>query len=234
MAAGRQSIPMVHRPILPEAMPANDWDALLGFGRLVTFAKGQTILDQGADDKRMYLIRHGRVEISVTSLDGHKRVLNYMGAGEILGEIALLDGGARSADAIAASRTVELTAIEQADVLRALNCSPEVALAVIRELCRRVRNATDMFEVKSEKSAKVRLARTMLRLSAKWGQAVETHPGARELSGFSQGDLGDFAGLARENVNRQMKAWEDAGLIVRNETGITLLDLDAIADQAQL
>ncbi|MEL6957703.1 MAG: Crp/Fnr family transcriptional regulator [Pseudomonadota bacterium] len=221
-------------PILSRAMATREWDALLELGRPVTFSKGDTIMLHGSDGTHMYLIREGRVEISITSAEGNKGVLNQMGPGEMLGEIALLDGGPRSADAVAASPVVALIAIDQGSVLRALQGSPDVVVAVIRELCRRVRNASEMFEVKSEKNAKVRLARALLRLSAKWGEGTDNPKGARLLKGFSQSDLGDFAGLARENVNRHLKALQDEGLIARHDDGITLLELDAIADQAQL
>lgn len=219
--------------LLARAMPKSDWDALKALGRPVTFRQGETIFLQGVSAKAMYLIESGRVEVSVASVDGHKSVLNQMGPGEALGEIALLDGGPRSADAVAVSDEVRAIAIDQAAVFRVLMGSPDVVATLIRELCRRVRNASDMFEVKSEKSAKVRLARAILRLSAKWG-LPGTPETTRLLRGFSQSELGDFAGLARENVNRQLKAWEEAGLIARAEDGLKLLDLDALADEAQL
>lgn len=222
------------RSILLRALPSQDWDALLELGRPVTYAKGRTIFLQGSMGQEMYLILEGRVEISVMSADGAKAVLNQMGPGEILGEIALLDGGPRSADAMAASDVVSLIAIERQAVLRVLRNSPDMVFGVIEELCRRVRNASDMFGVKSEKRARLRLARTLLRLSAKWGEHVDTHHEGRLLRGFSQSELGDFAGLARENVNRYLKAFEDEGLIVRQEIGIVLLDLEAIAEAAQL
>ena len=139
-----------------------------------------------------------------------------------------------SADAMAASDVVSLIAIERQAVLRVLRNSPDMVFAVIEELCRRVRNASDMFGVKSEKQARLRLARTLLRLSAKWGEPIGTPEEGRLLRGFSQSELGDFAGLARENVNRYLKAFEDEGLILRQDIGIVLLDLEEIAETAQL
>lgn len=217
--------------ILRAALPPGDWDMLLRQGRKVTFTRGETIIARGSAGRTMYLIRKGRVEVSVTTANGHKAVLNQMGPDEVLGELALLDGGLRSADACAASAKVELVAISQSQVFGILEGSSGVARALIRELCARVRNASDMFEVKSEKSASVRLARSLLHLAAKWGRADDT---GTLIPGFSQSELGDFAGLARENVNRQLKAWEDDGLLRRHAGGITLVDADAIACHAQL
>lgn len=222
------------RSILLSALPQKDWDALLELGRPVTFAKGGSILMHGSAGQEMYLILEGRVEVSVISAEGTKGVLNQMGPGEILGEIALLDGGERSADAVAASDFVSLIAIERKTVMRVLKQSPDMVFAVIAELCRRVRNASEMFEVKSEKQARVRLARSLLRLAAKWGEDVDTGSDSRMLRGFSQSELGDYAGLARENVNRCLKAFECEDLISRREEGLVLLDLEEIAEVAQL
>lgn len=217
--------------ILRTALPDTEWTRLEAGGRPVVFSRGQTIFSRGTPGEHIYLIRHGRVEISVILADGQKAVLNQMGPGEVFGEIAALDGGPRSADAIAATDEVQLTAIGRAQVWAAMGHTSEAAVAVIRELCKRVRNASDMFEVKSEKSARVRLARSLLHLAAKWGRA---HASQTVIHGFSQSDLGDMAGLARENVNRQLKAWEDQSLIRRDGEGLILLNADAIADQAQL
>lgn len=217
--------------ILQAALPADDWSLLMQRGRAMTFRKGETIIARGSRGTSMYLILDGRVEVSITTADGHKAVLNQMGPGEVVGELALLDGGPRSADACAASAEVHLIAISQSQVFGILQGSSNVATALIRELCARVRNASEMFEVKSEKTASVRLARSLLHLAAKWGQAGAA---GTLIPGFSQTELGDFAGLARENVNRQLKIWEDEDLIRRHADGITIVDADRIADLAQL
>lgn len=217
--------------ILRQALSTEDWTRLVSRGRPLSFTKGETIIARGSPGDCMYLIEQGRVEISLMLADGNKAVLNQMGPGELLGELALLDGGPRSADAIAASGEVQLIAIGRSHVFAILENSSGVLAALISELCARVRNASRMFEVKSEKSAQVRLARTLLQLAAKWG---ERRGGVVELPGFSQSELGDYAGLARENVNRQLKIWEDETLIRRNGDGLSLLDMDAIADIAQL
>ncbi|MEM6388563.1 MAG: Crp/Fnr family transcriptional regulator [Pseudomonadota bacterium] len=225
----------IRSAILRAALGDQDWAELLKSGRRLSFAKGQTIIARGSLADNLYVIESGRVEISVTLADGNKAALNQMGPGEVLGEIALLDGGPRSADAIAASTDVHLIAVSHAEIYRILEKSSDVLTALIRELCKRVRNASDMFEVKSEKSAEVRLARALLQLAAKWGRAGDGGPdGGTVIKGFSQSELGDLAGLARENVNRQLRLWEDDALIRRDGKTIILCDPDAIAVAAQL
>lgn len=228
-----QSLPDIRiaEQILRSALPEADWVALENGGRPKVFEKGDTIFRRGDRAEQFFFIREGRIEISIVLASGQKAVLNQMGAGEVLGEIAVLDGGARTADATVASDEAELVAIGQRHLLDVLAHSPTASLALIRELCRRVRNASDMFEVKSEKSARVRLARTILRVSMKWG---ERRDGATLIAGFSQGELGELAGLARENVNRQLGNWEAEGLIRREGETLHLLQPEAIADEAML
>lgn len=220
-----------YAPILQTALSEEEWATLLKSGRPVKFSKGESIIARGSAGDCLYVIQMGRVEVSIVLAEGHKAVLNQMGPGEVLGEIALLDGGPRSADATAASPEVQLIAIGKREILGILDGSSDVAMTLIRELCRRVRNASDMFEVKSEKSARVRLARSLLRLAAKWGRAGGSET---RIKGFSQSELGDLAGLARENVNRQLKLWEEAGILRWDDEGIVLQDADAIAEEAQL
>ena len=218
--------------ILRSALSAGDWDRLIHRGRPQIFEKGEAIVTRGTPGDCIYLIQRGRVEVSLMLADGAKAVLDQMGPGEVLGELAVLDGGPRSADAVAASGPVQVVVISGSHVFEILDASSDVVSALIAELCRRVRNASKMFEVKSEKSARVRISRTLLHLASKWGERNST--GAVRIPGFSQSEFGDFAGITRESVNRQLKSLEEERLIRRDDTGVTLLDVDGIADMAQL
>ena len=89
------------------ATPQCDAPGLVGIlerhGRAVDYPKGQMIYAAGAHDSTMMLILKGRVEISRSSVDGRRSILTHLGPGDMLGELAALDGGARSADAVAAT-----------------------------------------------------------------------------------------------------------------------------------
>jgi len=209
-----------------------DWDQLFQRGRPLSFAKGDTLIARGTHGDSLFYIKQGRVEVSLVLADGSKAILNQMGPGETLGELSVLDGGVRSADAVAASDTVDVVAISRSHVFETLKIENSVLTGLIAELCARVRNASNMFEVKSEKSARIRLARTLLHLASKWGE--RNADGIVLIPGFSQTELGDFAGIARESVNRQLRHLEEDALILRDDVGIRLLDVDGIAETAQL
>lgn len=200
-------------------------------GRVVDFKRGQMIYASGADDSTMMLITKGRVEISRSSADGRRSILTHLGPGDVLGELAALDGGPRSADAVAAT-TVRGQVLARAQVLQLLQEHPDAALDVIGMLCRRLRETSGMYTAHMLADGQARLARLLLHLSEKWGEAL---PGGRLrlAERFSQSDLGDLVGLSRESVNRQIRDWEQAGLIERQGMGFVLCDPAALIQAAE-
>ncbi len=212
---------------------AGSEDALAGLfstARRVRFAAGETIFSIGAPGTGVILIDAGRVEVSTMSYSGRKSVLAYMAPGQLLGDIAALDGGGRSADAVAAT-VVEGRFLARENLLDYIAARPELARAVIVALCLKARNATEMFVTQSMPEAEVRLARALLRLFDGWGKAADD--GAVTLTErFSQQDLGEFCGLARENVSRQIRVWTAAGLIETRGRQLVLIDRDRLKDIA--
>ena len=196
----------------------------------VHYPSGQTIFLQGDIGDSIILIESGRVEVSITSLSGRKSIIAYMGAGEVLGEIAALDGGGRSANVMAANNTIGLV-LPREKVLGFIAQRPQVAQAIIAELCKKVRNASDMFANRSIVEGGPRLAKALLHLFDHWGKESD---GCLVLSQpFSQTEIGDYGGLARENVNRYIKAWVALGILAHRDGALVLLDrprLEELAD----
>lgn len=220
------------RSILLSSVSEADGTALLSLGREARFDRGQTIFCCDEPGNTMLLILDGRVEISITSLTGRKSVLNHMGPGEVVGEIAVLDGGLRSADAVAAS-DVSALVLHRQDILAFLKVRPAALFALVAELCAKVRNASEMFATQAQTEASSRLARALLRLAERWG---EKRPGGILLSSglFSQTDFGDFSGLARENVNRRLRAWAEEGFVEMTAEGILIRNALALREVAEL
>ncbi|WP_417728947.1 Crp/Fnr family transcriptional regulator [Roseovarius sp.] len=218
-----------------QAGPAQAVNGLAGllerYGRKVEFSRAKVIYATGADDQTMMLITKGRVEISRSSVDGRRSILTHLGPGDLLGELAVLDGGPRSADAVAAT-VVRGRVLDRAQVLQLLREQPDAALDVIGMLCQRLRQTSGMYTAHMLADGQARLARLLLHLSEKWGEAL---PGGklRLSERFSQSDLGDLVGLSRESVNRQFRDWEQAGVIEREGVGIVLCDPQALTRAAE-
>lgn len=209
-----------------EALSPASQQQLMQHSRARHFPAGSALFYKGDDGSWLYLIESGLVEISLMSVEGKKATLNHLGPGELIGELSALDQLPRSADALALADTDGLVIPKQrlAEVLRD---DSDACLEVIRLLCSRVRNASDMFEHRAVAPASVRLAHCLLTLIRKWGEADDQ--GTQRLSQqLSQAELGEFAGLARENVNRLLKEWQLLGWLRFHRGELTVLDTEAL------
>jgi CRP/FNR family cyclic AMP-dependent transcriptional regulator len=182
----------------------------------VLFAKG----DPG--DALVGVLK-GTVKISVVAHDGREALLNIIHEGEMFGEIALLDGQPRTADATAMS-DCELFYIERADFLAILRSEPDVALKIIELLCARMRRSSEQVEDVMFLNAAARLAKAVLRLSAD-GAA----DGARARAKITQREISQIIGLSREMTNRHLREWERARLIELQRGAIVLIEPAALA-----
>ena len=218
--------------IVLAALSPKDQHRLLSKGHPRSYQKGEVIFSRGDQGDWILLIEDGLVEISVIALNGRKSVLNHMEKGEILGEIALFDRAGRSADAVALS-AVRGTVINRAAVLEVLKGNDDAYFSIIETLCSRARNASEMFETQSLTSASARLARCLMRIARKWGQQ-QADGSIQVRQHFSQSDLGELAGIARENVNRHMQSWIQQGLLEFDSGEITLINTDKMSEIGEL
>ena len=203
-------------------------EGLLAHGHRRRHAAGETIFSQGDAGDVLYVITRGRIEVSRSSMGGRRSVMNHMGAGELLGEIATLDAGERTADATAAT-DVELLAISRAQLGAYLAANPQVMMDLTAELCGRVREAVALFDDQAQLGARTRLARCILRIGDKWG--VEDGEGFVTIPiPLSQSDFGELAGISRENVNRHLRAMVSEGLVEHSQGAVTIRDAEALRD----
>lgn len=192
---------------------------------LDNFPRGGVIFQKGDPGDSMMAVVKGKVKICSHSMDGKELVLNIINQGGLFGEIALLDGEPRSADAVALEDT-DLLILDRSKFLPLLE-GPEL-LKLIAVLCKRLRQTSEHLEDTMFLEAPARLARSLLRLGETFGKPAGS--GARIDIKLSQSQLGSIVGLSRESVNRHLGEWEEAGYISRESGIITLLDRDTIED----
>ena len=170
---------------------------------------GTTLFQVGDAGDAIYGIVTGRVRIGATSEDGREIFLNLLGPGESFGEIALLDGGARTASATAVEPTA-LTVIAREAFLDVMRHEPVVAVHTIELLCQRIRLSSAMLEDNTFLPLEQRLAKRLLMLA-------ETH-GEKDAQGcytlrLSQDELAHFLGVTRQIVNQHLNAFAQSDLI---------------------
>lgn len=183
-------------------------------------AAGEVIIRQGDDngDFAVYLLSGG-LKISIVTAGGREIILNYCAPGELVGEMAMLDGGPRTATVTAAVRSTVLLLPTQA-FIDTVAAHPQSGIRVMRELARRVRQLNLVVESDRTFSMGPRLARALVRL------LDPDRTDGRLLFNPSQSDIGAFAGLARENVSRLLTEWEAQGFIGREGRELVVRDAE--------
>jgi CRP-like cAMP-binding protein len=207
-------------------LPADDLDRLLESAAERSFGANQTIFQKGDPGTSLMAVIAGRVRISVFSEDGKEIILNIVEPGQIFGEIALLDGKPRTADAAAMTPT-RLLVLERRGFVPALEANPRIALRLIELLCARVRQTSELVESVALLEYGARLAKLLLRLADGYGEQQDGR--IRINLKISQADLGNLIASTRESVNRQLNAWVEEGVIALERGRITILDRALLA-----
>jgi CRP/FNR family transcriptional regulator, cyclic AMP receptor protein len=185
--------------------------------------RGATIFSKGDAGTGLLGVLAGAVKVSVASADGKDIVLNVFHEGEIFGEIALLDGRPRTADAIAMS-DCELAVIERRDFISFLNGNPDVTLKFIEILCARLRRTSEQVQDVTFLDLPTRLAKTLLRLTAAEGSSAP-----RRKVAITQREISQMIGRSRESTNKQLRQWAKRGWIRLERGGVSVLSPDKLA-----
>jgi len=211
------------------ALSANELDQLLNHARLESYRARKEIFHKGSPGLGMLAVLKGSVRISSIGPDGDQVILNVIGEGEIFGEIALLDGKERTADATAAT-DCELLLIDRRDFVPLLRANPDLAARLLSVLCDRLRRTTEQVEDMIFLDAGTRLAKRLLRLGEQ--NRERNKASGRMIVLVSQRELGTMIGLSRESINKQLGAWHREGIIKIEEGAIVILNEDALRDYA--
>jgi CRP-like cAMP-binding protein len=201
-------------------------------GRLLRprrYARGEVIFLEGDQGTALCLVAEGRIRIQLTGADGREVVITVYGPGDFLGELALLDGEPRSADAIAqdASRVFWL---QQEDFAAFLDNHPRAAMMMLASLSRRLRHTTRVVQDATFRDVPARLARVLLDLSRNGQPAAQ---GIRLESRLTQGELAAMVGASRETVNRALRGFEQRGLIGWEANRIVIIRPDDLRGRAE-
>lgn len=190
--------------------------ALLQSALLVPLKAGKLLFEHGEPGGSMFVVISGLIEVSVSTQDGRKISLNRLEPGQCFGEISMIDGLARTADAVALADT-RLLSIRREAFFENATRFPELALAMVQLLCERVRWLSDSVEDYAILPLERRLARRLLILFERFGDTQ------RSIE-IAQSDLADFVGATRESINKILIAWRKQGLIAMGRKAIRLLD----------
>ena len=197
---------------------------------------GGTIFAQGDPADAVYVITagDGHVRIGAVDRNGKALMVEMFKAGDIFGEIGVIDGRSRTAAAVAEGK-VRLMRIPGHLFLAMLTNCPRLSEALCRLLAERLRRTYELFQDATFETLEVRLARQVLYLAQREGR--RTQDGLRLANRFRQSDLADLLGATTRSIITILNAWRAAGLViydtdralltVRDETALkTIAGLD--------
>jgi CRP/FNR family transcriptional regulator, cyclic AMP receptor protein len=201
----------------PEAL-----DQLCRYAKHTTLKRGAAIFSKGDPGTSLFAVISGTVKISISSADGRSAIFNLIGAGEIFGEVALLDGLARTADATA-NTNCEIFVIDRREFLPFVKSQPELAMKFIELLCTRLRWTSDQVEQVILQDLRGRLASALLRLTEKHKLA----PGGRTIA-VTQQEISEMVGMTRESINKQLRVWAARNWVRLEHGAIVVLDAEPL------
>lgn len=202
-------------------LPPNDLDALLLHARVEHYPAGRTVFAKGSPGRSMMAILKGSIRISTPSPAGPDIVLTILPAGEVFGEIALLDGADRTADAVAIT-DCDLLVLDHRDFIPFLERRADICILLLKMLCQRLRQTDQQFEEAMFGRLDGRIAMALVRLA----RGAPLGPKGEVELRITQQELAGMVGAARESVNKQLHVWQKEGVL---RLGKRLIRIDDVA-----
>ena len=199
------------------------------------FNRDETVVLEGDDSvQALYLIASGSVQVYMTGIDGRETILSFLERGDFFGEMSLIDGEPRSASV----RTVtdaKLLVIHRESFLSLIRKTPEIAMALMSELCKRLRKANKQIGSLSTMSVSGRVAGTLLNLMQERGVRIHTDNGNMVTvihNRPTQQQLADMSGTTRETVSRICSLLVRTNAIAMTGKDIVIFDEDVLQEKA--
>ncbi len=212
----------IFRDLEPEAL-----DQLCRYAKHTALKRGASIFAKDDPGSSLYAVITGTVKISISSPDGRNAILNLVGPGEVFGEMSVLDGQPRSADAIA-NTNCEIFVIDHRDFLPFVRNQPTLAMKFIELLCARLRWTSEQVEQVILQDLPGRLASALLGLIEKRKPDPENHTIA-----ITQQEISEMVGMTRESINKQLRAWSARNWVRLEHGAIVVLDTGALRELAE-
>jgi CRP-like cAMP-binding protein len=186
------------------------------------FQAGEYIFHFGDPGESLMAILTGAVRISRPAVKGKEVILNDLPAGEIMGELAVLDGKQRSADAMALTNA-ELLVLDRREFIPFLEEHPRLCLRLLAMVCAKLRLSDERMKDIGFVDLPARLAKVLLRYAP---PAADRH---RQFKlSLNQSELAEMVGAAREGVNRVLNDWHRGGILELKSGWIVVIKRDAV------
>lgn len=192
-------------------------------GIIRNFKKDMIILDESLEGTGLYIITDGKVKVTENDSEGKEIILQLLGQYEYFGEMSLIDGKNPSANVIAMEDT-ELFFLSRDEFLQLIKFNPEITIALLEELTRRLRFAGIRIKSLSLLDSEGKIASAILQIAENTGKIKQ---GSVEVILPYQHDIASMAGTSRETVSRALHSLEKKGLIQFDGSRVRIPDYNS-------
>ena len=211
------------RSLLGSLAPATR-QRLLRLGTLQQIAAGETIIIEGATHPiEVFLLLQGSVKVTSSTEDGHTILLSIRGAGEVVGELAALDGSPRLAT-VSTVRPCVVRRIGPREFRRFLDENPDADRAVTRTVTGKLRNAT-WHRVENGSPVPTRVARSLLMLARVHGRPS---PEGTVIPDVTHPDMAGLVNASERTVQKALAELRHSGVISQGYKKIIIRDWQAL------
>jgi len=204
-------------------LPTETLEKIEKIGSRRNYKKNDVILMEEESGTALFVIVSGKVKVARSSSDGREVILSILSEGDFFGEMAILDGLTRSAT-VAAIEESELFLLQRNDFMNLLHEYPEISVALLQEMTKRLRSADMKIKALSLKDAEGKVATVILQLADDIGKIKQ---GKVEIDRLPlQQDLANMAGTSRETISRTLHSFVKKGLIELEGSKLKILDYE--------
>jgi CRP/FNR family transcriptional regulator len=217
---GEDSVELLTRVPLFAELSGAELDHIASVAVPRSFPKGVRVFHEGDHSDACYIVRAGDLRVTREHSDGRAIALATLGPGDIFGELAMLDGGTRSAS-VETLTDAELLALPAPDVRRVIAAHGDIAAKLIVAITRRLRETNERVARQSFQTVPSRVAGVLAQLIAEEAIPVERSGVTVRMT---QADLAQLAGTSRESVSRFLATLERAGVVAVGRGRVTVLE----------
>ena len=211
---------------LLKALSEDEMDRLMRFSTMHAYKTNEVIFRRGDPGEGMMAVLKGQIRIGIMSAEGKELIYNLIGAGQVFGEIALIDGKPRTADAVALEPT-EAVVVRRRDFIPFLEADAKLCIRMMAVLCERLRLTSELAEDFMFLELRQRLAKRLVRLAQLYGRPW--HEGVIINFRLPQRELAAMMGTSRESINKQLRTWAESGWLSVDRGNIAIHDIDALS-----
>ena len=211
-------------------LPRDDLERIARRARTRSAARGDSLFAEADPAEQVGLVLSGRLKLVQLSADGREVILRLVGPGGLVGAVALFEGAAYPASAVAMEAT-EVLLWSGGDLRSEMLDSPALAVNALRVLAGRMGRLQDRLRELTTERVERRIARALLRLVRHAGR--RTDEGVEIDMRVTRQEIAELTGTTLFTVSRTLSAWEEAGMVRTGRQQVIILRPHALVALAE-